>query len=297
MESVARFLTLTRCSVASLALVLVAALVAGGCESARQPVSKSPRTRQAMRTQGLALVERACAAHGGLERWKSVNDVTFQFDDTWSGPAARVVRPWPVSEAKGMFVMLPHQGLGRLQIATKDGTITYGMGKDGPWALRGMRPSQTDEDLATARASIPAYVFAFEFPFSFLTDDAVIHYMGLKPAPPGGPVYEVLVTYPWYTGERARDWFVARFDTATLRLRSVTYTRSQWGPSAFEYTDDVSGYALVDSLWVPTRHSVRMTWPFRPHVHDWTVAGVRFNQGLDETAFQGPAPLGAAGRR
>jgi hypothetical protein len=54
----------------------------------------------------------------------------------------------------------------------------------------------------------------------------------------------------------------------------------------------VGGYQQVDSLWIPTQHVVRMSWPFRPDLHKWTVSGIRLNQGLDETAFRGPAPLG-----
>ncbi len=296
MESVSRLPSLTRHVVAGCGLVVLAGLVGAGCDSARRPVPKSPQAREVVRMEGRALVERACAAHGGVERWKAINDVVFNFDDRWSGAAGRVVRPWPVGEAKGQFQMLLHAGYGRVQIATKTGTITYGVGAEGPWAMRGMRPSQGSEDLTTARTTIPAYLFTFQFPFTFLVDDAVIHYMGLKPAPPGGPVYEVLITYPWYTGDRARDWYVARFDTASLRLRSVTYTRSMWGPSAFEYTDDVGGYVQVDSLWIPTHHDVRMSWPFRPHLHEWTVSDLRANQGLEEVLFRGPAPLGAGGR-
>ncbi len=292
MEPLVRFPSLRRGSVAGLSLLLLAGFLAAGCESARQPVPRSPLSRHVVRQEGRALVERSCAAHGGIERWQKTNDATFAFADLWTGPAGRVVRPWPVPEAKGQFQMLMHAGYGRLQIADKKGTITYGFGKDGAWALRGMRASQDGGDLSTARTTLPAYVFAFQFPFTFLVDDAVMHYMGVKPAPPGGPVYEVLITYPWYTGERARDWYVARFDTTTLRLRSVTYTRSLWGPASFEYTDDVGGYQQVDSLWIPTQHVVRMSWPFRPDLHKWTVSGIRLNQGLDETAFRGPAPLG-----
>lgn len=283
-----------RSVLAGMALLLLAGGLAAGCQSAREPVPRSPQARHVVRQEGRALVERACGAHGGLERWKKVHDATFAFDDTWSGPVARVVRPWPVPEARGRFAMMPHAGLARLQIATPKGTVTYGLGPQGPWAMRGTRPSQEQDDVSTARTTLPAYMFALQFPFTFLVDDAVLHYMGVRPAPPAGPVHEVLVTYPWYTGERSRDWYVARFDTTTLRLRSVTYTRSQWGPDMVEYTDDVSGYELVDSLWIPTLHTVRMSWPFRPDLHRWTVRDLRFNQGLDSTAFLGSGPLGGS---
>jgi len=277
------------------ALLFFGVLSLVGCESARQPVPRSPIVRSQVRAKGRAIIERACEMHGGLARWTATNDASFRLVDQWIGPSARVVRPWPVATANGQFQILLHQGYGRVQIhAEKGTTITYGIGPGGPWALRGMRPSEDSGDLATARATIPVYQFFFQLPFSFLADDAVQHYMGVKPAPPGGAVYEVLVTYPWYTGDRSRDWYVARFDTSSMRLRSVTYTTSLWGPSVFEYTDDLDGYTQIDSLWVPTRHNVRMTWPFRPELHRWTVSDIRFNQGIDETAFRGPARLGGS---
>jgi hypothetical protein len=161
--------------------------------------------------------------------------------------------------------------------------------------MHGTRPSSEPGDLATARSTVPVYLFHFGLPFAFLSDDAVQHYMGVVPAPPSGPVYEVLVTYPWYTGDRSHDWYVARFDTSTMRLRSVTYTASLWGPGFIEYTDDLGNYAQVDSLWVPMRHQVRMSWPFRPDIHTWTVGDVHFNAGLGDSTFRGPSKLGAGG--
>jgi hypothetical protein len=277
------------------AVLFTLALVAlAGCESSREAVPRNPVERHLVRQRGRAIVERAAAAHGGWETWRAKHDVSFRFVDQWSNAAGRMVRPWPVQVARGELQSLIGTGYGRVTIGGKDGEVTYALGPAGPWALRGTRPSQDATDFATARSTIPAYLFLFEMPFSFLAQDAVQHYMGVRPAPPGGPVHEVLVTYPWYVGDRSRDWYVARFDTATMRLRSVTYTASTWGPSMFEYTDDLGGYKQVDSLWIPTEHKVRMSWPFRPDLHAWSVSDIRFNQGLDTLRFEGPAPLGGA---
>ena len=279
----------------SLLALVVLGFASAGCESARRPVPRNPIAREAARTQGHAIIERACAAAGGLERWKAMRDVSFKIDDQWRGTAARMLRPWPVERANGPFEGLLGPPYGQVRINGKEGAVTYGVGVGGPWAMRGTRPTSEPGDLATARSTVPVYLFQFEFPFAFLADDAVQHYMGVQPAPPSGPVHEVLVTYPWYTGDRSHDWYVARFDTATMRLRSVTYTSSLWGPGLFEYTDDLGGYVQVDSLWVPSRHVVRMSWPFRPDLHTWTVSDVHFNAGIGDSTFRGPAKLGGGG--
>ena len=275
--------------------LLAAALASAGCESARSPVPKNPIARDRARLEGHELVARACEAAGGIERWRAIKDVSFRFDDHWRGLAARMVRPWPVENPSGPFEALLTPAYGRVRITDKEGPVTYGLGVGGPWAMRGTRPSSEPGDLATARSTIPVYLFDFQMPFAFLADDAVQHSMGIHPDPPGGPVYEVLVTYPWYTGDRSRDWYVARFDTSTMRLRSVTYTASLWGPQMIEYTDDLSGYQEIDSLWIPTRHDVRMSYPFRPEMHVWTVSSVQFNAGLEDTTFKGPGHLGQGG--
>src|SRR5262245_17916635 len=82
------------------AMVLaVCALASAGCESARRPVPRNPIARQHARQEGRALIERACAAAGGIERWRSIKDVSFRLDDRWHGWAGRMVRPWPVETA------------------------------------------------------------------------------------------------------------------------------------------------------------------------------------------------------
>jgi len=278
-----------------LVLLALLGLATAGCESARRPVPRNPVARDKARTDGRVVVERACNAAGGYERWKAMRDVTFRINDQWTGAISRMLRPWPVESAAGPFEGVLGPAYGSVQITTKEGPVTYGVGAGGPWAMHGTRPSSEPGDLATARSTVPVYLFHFELPFAFLADDAVQHFMGVQPAPPGGPVYEVLVTYPWYTGDRSHDWYVARFDTSTMRLRSVTYTSSLWGPAFIEYTDDLAGFAQVDSLWVPMRHSVRMSWPFRPDLHTWTVSDVHFNAGLGDSTFRGPAKLGGGG--
>ena len=104
-------------------------------------------------------------------------------------------------------------------------------------------------------------------------------------------MHEVLITYPWYEGDLSQDWYVARFDTSTMQLRSVTYTSSRMGPSLFEYTDTMSGFETVDTLLIPSRHVVRMSRPFRPGLHRWHLKDVKFNQELGDSLFQGPSGL------
>ena len=67
-------------STAVMALAVLA-LASAGCESARQPVPKNPIARDHARLEGRAVVERACAAADGIERWRTVKDVSFKLED------------------------------------------------------------------------------------------------------------------------------------------------------------------------------------------------------------------------
>jgi hypothetical protein len=262
-----------------------------GCDSSKPDVPRNPIARHYSRLEGTRLLERALDAHGGYDVWKHKSDVTFEIADRWRGIAGRWVRPWPEEQAIGTFQAILDPGYGLVRIQGETDSLTFGFGPIGAWAMVGSHMTQEKKDIETAAAVVPSYLFLFEMPFSFLEYGAVHHYLGVKPSPPGGPVHEVLVTYPWQSGELSLDWYVARFDTSSMLLRSVTYTANRWGPSIIEYTDTVGGYIEIDSLMIPTRHTVRMTRPFRPGLHRWQVRNIEFNRGLTDSLFLGPSGL------
>src|SRR5207249_1680753 len=108
-----------------------------GCSSAKPELPQSPQARALMRQQGAALIDSLVIAHGGM--------------DDWQGPLAKVLNPWPVDRAAGQNSFRVHEGLGRIAIVTDRGTLTYGIGKTGPWALlRGVpSPDPKDERVAS----------------------------------------------------------------------------------------------------------------------------------------------------
>jgi hypothetical protein len=280
-----------RCPRFPLWLLGPVAILALGCESSRPPVPRNPIVRHHSRLEGRRILEAACEAHGGYLTWKRREDAFFLLADEWKGLLGSAVRPLPESNVRGEVFARLHSGYAMIDFQGQESSFTLGIGPNGPWAKIGEQRSEEEDHLKAAAAAIPYYMLFFGMPFTFLEYDAVHHYLGVKPDPPGGAVHEVLVTFPWFQGERAHDWYVARIDTTTLQLRSVTYTASRWGPSVLEYTDVLSGFAEVDSLLLPMRHGVTMVRPFRPGIHRWQVDGVRFNVGLTDSLFLGPEML------
>ena len=108
-----------------LALLLVAAALAG-CSSARPELPQSPQARAKMRGEGAALIDSLVAAHGGMDAWSKVTEMTFRGTDEWQAPLDKALNPWPVERAAGQNTYRVHDGLGRISITTDRGTLTYG---------------------------------------------------------------------------------------------------------------------------------------------------------------------------
>ena len=65
------------------AALLVVVLAATGCSSARPELPRSPQARHTMRQQGAAMIDSLVAAHGGMEAWNAVREMTFRGTDEW----------------------------------------------------------------------------------------------------------------------------------------------------------------------------------------------------------------------
>ena len=78
------------------ALLACLAVVAASCSSARPPLPTKPQARDLMRRQGAAMIDSLVAAHGGMENWNKVVEMTFRGKDDWKAPMDRVLNPWPV---------------------------------------------------------------------------------------------------------------------------------------------------------------------------------------------------------
>ena len=164
---------------ATVLLVLLLFPVVSGCDSSRPGIARNPIARHHSRLEGRRIVEAACEAHGGYEIWKHKQDVTFELVDRWRGMAGRFVRPWPGENASGHFRAQLRKGYGSVEITGERGRLTYGIGPQGAWAMIGEQMSQDQDDIDTAETVIPNYLFFFQMPFSFLSYEAVHHYLGV----------------------------------------------------------------------------------------------------------------------
>ena len=275
----------------SFRLLLIAglALLASACSSAKPALPTSPQARAAMREKGAALIDSLVAAHGGMENWNKVVEMTFRGKDEWKAPMDRVLNPWPVESVSGENRFRVHEGLGRIQFVTDRGTLTYGIGKSGPWALLRGEISPDVKDERNASYVVAWTNFLAGVPFRFKENGAVAHYLGRAHR-----VYqnqsvefdEVLVTYPPEGDVWPDDWFIVRIDPTTHELRTMTYTTKNRASTTFETTCEFSNVVTIEGLKIPTKRVCLLTSPIERDLHTWELADVRFNQVSDDSYFE-----------
>ncbi len=269
--------------------LLVLAAFASGCSSARPDLPRRPQDRHVMREQGAALIDSLVQAHGGMENWNKVVEMTFRGTDEWKKPYDRLLDPWPVDRASGQNSYRVHEGVGRVAIVTDDGTLTYGLGRTGPWALLRGEPSPNARDERDAAYVVSWHSFLSGLPFRFKESGAVAHYLGRahrKYRNAAQEFDEVLVTYPPEGDVLPEDWFVVRIDPNTHLMRTVTYTTVGKAGKFFETTCEFADEVDLEGLKIPTRRTCYLSSPVEADLHTWTLADLRFNQVSPETYFE-----------
>jgi hypothetical protein len=275
----------------ALRFALFAALAgaAAGCSSAKPQLPMKPQARAVMRQQGAAMIDSLVAAHGGMDNWNKVVEMTFRGTDDWKAPMDKLLNPWPVDRAAGENRFRVHEGLGRIQIVTDRGTLTYGIGHGGPWALLRGEVSPDVKDERSASYVVAWHNFLAGIPFRFKEYGAVAHYLGRVHR-----VYqnqslefdEILVTYPPEGDVWPDDWFIVRIDPTTHELRTMTYTTKNRASGVFETTCEFSNFVTIEGLKIPTRRVCTLSSPVERELHTWDLADVRFNEVSPDGYFE-----------
>lgn len=252
------------------------------------PDSRKPKLRAdaearvARLEKGQAIIMNACAAAGGLERWRAKQDVSFRMVDRWSVP----ISVWPASNVEANHYYLLHRKIGRVEMNTDEGLHQWGLYQKKPWAL--LNGVIDSNGLKRADYAISNFVYFFEMPFNFLDAGAYPEFVGEEIL--DGRTYDkVYVSFGLNVGHYPTDWYLAYFDKATGRLSSLAYTSLEKSPSFVEYSATFDDYQEVDGLIIPTAVAVKLSRPISEvRIHQWQISDVRFDTGLPETFFKLP---------
>lgn len=249
----------------------------------RKPKLRADAEAQAARLErGRAIVLNASAAAGGLEKWRTKQDVSFRVTDSWSVP----ISVWPASSVEATHYYLLHRNIGRVEMKTDKGFHQWGLYQKKPWAL--LNGVIDSEGIKHAEYAISSFVYFFEIPFKFLDKGAYPEFVG-EEILDGRTYNKVYVSFGLNFGFYPTDWHVAYFDKATGRLASVTYTALEKSPAFVEYTAAFDDYREIDGLVIPTSVAVKMSRPIPGvPIHQWQISDVRFDNGLTEALFKMP---------
>lgn len=275
-------------SIALAALLFVTQVVIP--HSSKPKLRADAEAQRARLEKGREIILRACAAVGGLERWRAKHDVSFRLSDHWDVPAS----VWPTSNVETTQYYLLHRNIGRVELMTKHGHHQWGLFNGRPWAVLN---GEIDSDgLKRAEYAITTNIYLFELPFKFLDAGAYPEFIGEEVR--DGKTYDkVYVSFGLNVGYYPSDWFVAYFDHTTSRLSSMIYTNLQKSPSFVEYAATFDDYKGFDDLLIPTSVEVKMARPVSGiKVHHWRTNEVRFDVGFSEVFFSQPAttPISAS---
>jgi len=240
-------------------LLLLIALLVTGC-------APSSNTLGWERSDGTLIVERAVAAHGGLERWRSFETVSFDYTEHWSPPFTWFGNnPWPRNDVVAHLKLWLHEARAE---------CTF-LGDAAPsWIWRGGKVERAAGGAHPGGEWRPGFViprthYLTLLPFKFLDEGARIEYIRGTDAED-----RVLVSFAAGAGETPRDRYWVRFDHDSGRLTGLVLTVTAYGPLAvgdLSYED----YREVQGLLMPTRIRARLNGAGLP-LHVGEYRSIRF---------------------
>lgn len=239
--------------------ILVTAMLGGGC-------APSSGTLGWQRADGEAVVRRAVAAHGGLDRWRQFRTVSFDYHEHWSPPFTWFgENPWPRNDIAVHLKLWLHEARAECTFpGDASPSWTWSGGKAEPSGGNVIGRSQWRPGFV-----IPRTHYLTLLPFKFLDTGAHIEYLR-----PTSRRERVLVTFGASTGVTPRDRYWAGFNRSTGRLERVVLTVTAYGPLA---VGDLryENYRNVQGVLMPTRITARLNGPELP-LHVGEYRSVRF---------------------
>lgn len=235
-----------------------------GC-SARPALRDDPDVH----ARGHALAAAAAAAHGGIERWRSIGGVTLHI---------RSAGPYYPRHADYLFDPTRNRAVARW--SDKRGAHEWRYdGKHGV-ELRDGRCIGSPRRRAMVGGLLSNLLFWFGVPFKFL-DEGAIQW--------GVDADRFLVTYHG-VGDTPDDWYLVTL-APDRRVRHLIYVASGFS-RAFEFDASWEDFRVIDGLTVGMRRSVRPKngfWRLLAPRVAYELSDVRIGQPLDDAAFAAPA--------
>ena len=221
---------------------------------------------------GRALVEACVEAHGGLEAFQTLGDVSMRVEDDWS--AARIAPEQP-GDPLVVYNVALQKG-----VAEFDGVDErWGHDSVQAWVIRDGASVPPERP-----AFFPSYGYFFSLPFKFLDPGVRYRSLGRRDVD-GVAVDEVLVGFEEEPG-RALDVYVLRIDAETHALRSMLFTFRDMG--RLPELEAVFYWQELGDARVPERLEITLVRPVRKPMHHLTFADPVVLDGFEREAYEKP---------
>ena len=242
---------------------LVLALALGGC-SARPALRDDP----GVLARGHALALAAAAAHGGLDRWRTVGGVSLHL---------RATGPYYPHDADYLFDPARNRAVARF--SDRHGPVEWRYDGHRGTILRAGRCTGSAKQRAKVGGLLSNLLFWFGVPFKFLDHGATQRAVDAN---------TFFVTYQG-VGDTPDDWFLVTL-APDRRVHHLIYMASGFS-RAFEFLATFDDWRSVDGLLVAMRRHVAPKNGFwrllAPDIH-YDVSELRLGQPLDDAAFSPP---------
>ncbi len=228
------------------------------------------------RSDGRAVVARAVRAHGGLDRWRGYETVTFHYSERWFPPAAWLgLNPWPRNPIQGTMTLWLHREASAIRFGGQAARQFLVRDRGGGRELEVSGPDGKPPKLDwKGEFALPRTRYITLLPWRFLDRGARIEYRGRNKG------YEVvLITFAPGTGVTPEDRYEAFFDAATGVLSRVVLTVTaygRWAVGDLRYED----WLRVRGLLMPGR--IRAYWngtPLPLHLGEYSGYRLRYAAG------------------
>lgn len=277
-----------------LSLVSVGFLLAlVGCASTLprwEAVPSSPEAEE----QGMALVERSVAAHGG-DLYATVEDLSVRYEGTWGKVALKVQPELTDDEYRksseerlilepGIIAQLhrgPDPAKKKKVYRDRTGASVFYFGEKTP-----------DEDQAKASALVAdVYRMLILAPSYFLHTGNELRALATKRE--NGRVYERVATrLEPGLGFSAADRVVLWIDQETDGLFRLQFSLEGYpGTQGADVDVTFSGHREIEGFLWPTHFRERIRAPIRAFAHEWNLLGLDLNRGFSAEDLEGDGPF------
>ncbi len=263
----------------SLLNALIASVLAAGISLVGFPGSASAQDPKAQ-----VLLEKVIAAHGGMQAWDNLKDMTFTITRVGLSPQGGV------AGARVSLYYMKRHGKARVETVTGKGLLIQGFDGQKPWVTLGGRPVTKKEALKRAHFLSVNWWYWMGIPFKLKDPGVILRYKGTSTFR-GGPIDILEATFQQGVG-KTNDRYIYYIDQKTYHILFVEF---QLQPGVWP---KVGGPTPRRSTWLDykkegpfTIHTKRIFYG-NPELTDKRAVllfgDFQFNTGLPDKLFAAP---------